>query len=60
VIDINNLSNRYYYVACSVDDNIIKCFKIFMCMFILRYKFILLILELIVLATGSKLLRETC
>lgn len=63
MIDILKLSNKYYYVACSVDDDtIIKYFKIFMCIFILwcTYNFMLLILELIVLTAVGKLLSETC
>jgi hypothetical protein len=54
VIDINKLTNKYYYyVAYSVDDKIIKYFEIFMCIFILRemFKFVLFILELIVITT---------
>jgi hypothetical protein len=64
VIDINNLSNKYN-VACSVDDddddNIIKYFKIFVCIFMLWYtfNFMRLILELTVLTSVSKLLSET-
>jgi hypothetical protein len=63
VIDILKLSNKYYNVACSVDDdNIIKYFKIFICIFILWYtfNFMLLILELIALTAVSKLVSETC
>lgn len=63
VIDINKLSNKYYNVVFSFeDDNIIKYFKIFVCIFILWYtfNFVLLILKLIILTTVSKLLSETC
>lgn len=58
MIDINKLTNKYYYyVAYSVDDNIIKYFEIFIGIFILRdmFKFMLLILELIVITTANRL-----